>query len=103
VNYKIFIEIEQQVCIRKKIHNVNGPTLWYGWHGFEQSITNNATDFGVNVSSVCSCTSSSAMEERPREALYVFDYCPAPFAKSCTKLHFWATLWGHQEQYKRFM
>ena len=27
----------------RKIHNVNGPTLSYGWHGFEQRIINNAT------------------------------------------------------------
>jgi len=28
----------------QKIHNVNGLTLWYGWHGFEQRIIDNATD-----------------------------------------------------------
>ena len=24
--------------------NVNWPTLWYDWHGFEQRIIDNATD-----------------------------------------------------------
>jgi len=43
VNYKICTEIQQRVYVRK-IHNVNRTTLWYGWHGFEQRITNNATD-----------------------------------------------------------
>ena len=39
-------------------------------------------------------TSSSAMAEWPREAWYFFDYPRALFAKSCTKLDFWATLWS---------
>jgi len=43
LNYNICIEIQQRVCLRK-IHDVNGPTLWYGWHGFEQHIIDNATD-----------------------------------------------------------
>jgi len=30
--------------LHKKIHIVNGMTLLYGWHGFEQRITNKATD-----------------------------------------------------------
>ena len=28
----------------KKFYNMNGPTLWYGWHGFKQHIVNNITD-----------------------------------------------------------
>jgi len=43
MNYKICIKIRQQVCLEKN-HNVNGPTLWYGWHGFKQHIINNATN-----------------------------------------------------------
>ena len=38
LNYKIHIEIQQRVSLRK-IRNMSGPTLW---HGFEQCI-NNAT------------------------------------------------------------
>jgi len=38
VNYKICINIHQRVCLKN--HNVNGLTLWYGWHGFEQRIIN---------------------------------------------------------------
>jgi len=43
VNYKICTDIQQWVCL-ENIHNVNGPTYWYGWHGFEQRIINNAID-----------------------------------------------------------
>jgi len=42
VNYKICKEIQQRVCLRK-IHNVNGPTLSYGWHGFKRERTLSAT------------------------------------------------------------
>jgi len=28
----------------RKIHNVNRPTLWYGWHDFKQHIVINAID-----------------------------------------------------------
>ena len=49
VNCKISIEFQQWVCLRK-IHNANRPTLWYGWHGSEQRIINNAIhSSGVNV------------------------------------------------------
>jgi len=44
VNYKICKEIQQRVYT-SKIRKVNGPTLWYGWHGFKQRIINNATEF----------------------------------------------------------
>jgi len=43
VNYKICIEIQQRVCLRK-IHNVNRPRLSYGWYGFKQNIIDNTTD-----------------------------------------------------------
>jgi len=43
LNCKICIQIQQRIFLRK-IYNVNWPTLWYGWHGFEQRIINNATD-----------------------------------------------------------
>jgi len=43
LNYKICIKIQQRV-FRRKIHNVNWQTLWYGWHGFKQRIIDNATD-----------------------------------------------------------
>ena len=55
MNYKICIEIEQRDCVRK-IYNANGPTLRYGWHGFEQRIIDNATDeWCKRLSSLCSC------------------------------------------------
>ena len=39
LNYKICTEIQLQVYLGK-IHNVNGPTSWYGWHnGFKQHMT----------------------------------------------------------------
>jgi len=43
VNYKISAERQLWVHLRK-VHNVHGPTLWHGWHGFELRIVNNATD-----------------------------------------------------------
>jgi len=43
LNYIISIQIQHWVFLRI-IHNVNWPTLWYGWHGFEQRIMDNATD-----------------------------------------------------------
>jgi len=52
VNYKICMEIQQRVRLRK-IHNVNGLTLWYGWHGFDQRIINNATDEWCKRFCVC--------------------------------------------------
>ena len=42
-NNQICTEMQQWVYLRK-VHNVNRPTLWHGWHGFQLSITNNATD-----------------------------------------------------------
>ena len=51
VNYKIYIEIQQRVCLRK-IHNVNGPTLSYGWHCFEQRIIKTG---GLNVTECVLC------------------------------------------------
>jgi len=39
----LHINNQPRVCLRK-IHNLNGPTLWYSWHGFEKRIIDNATD-----------------------------------------------------------
>jgi len=52
LKYKIGIKIQQWVFLRK-IHNVNWPTLWYGWHGFEQRIIDNATDEWCKRICVC--------------------------------------------------
>jgi len=41
--------------LSQKIHNVNWPTLWYDWHGFEQHIIDNATGEWCKSLSVCSC------------------------------------------------
>jgi len=38
------LQFQQQQVYLRKIHNMNGPTLWHGWYGFEQRIINNATD-----------------------------------------------------------
>jgi len=46
------------------------------------------SDGGFSSVPVHKQTSISAMAERPREALYVFDQRRALFAKTCTKLHF---------------
>ena len=54
LNYNIRIEIQQQVCPRK-IHTMNGMASWYGWHGCEDRITNNATDEWCTSLSVCLC------------------------------------------------
>ena len=40
--------------LSQKIHYVNGPTLWYGWHGFEttflvSSLTADSTLVHFNV------------------------------------------------------
>ena len=43
------------------------------------------------------------MAERLHEALYFFDKRAALFAKSCTKLPFWATRWEHPGQYKHYL
>jgi len=43
LNYKMGIQIQQRVLLRK-IHNVNGLTLWYGWHGVDQHIIDSVTD-----------------------------------------------------------
>ena len=55
MNYKSCIEIQLRVCLRK-IRNVNAQTLWYGWHGFEQRITNSATDEWCKRLWVCVCS-----------------------------------------------
>ena len=39
----------------RKIHNVIGTSLWYGSHGIEQRITNNATDEWCKRHWVCLC------------------------------------------------
>ena len=49
MNYKIRIEIQQLVCF-KKIHYLNGLTLW---HGFEQRIINNTPDEWCKRLRVC--------------------------------------------------
>ena len=54
VNYKISIEIQQRVCL-SKIHNTNGTTLWYEWHGFEQRNIDKARDKLRKRLWVCSC------------------------------------------------
>jgi len=43
VNY-ISLHKNSAVGLSQKIHNVNWPTLWYGWHGVEQRIIDNVTD-----------------------------------------------------------
>jgi len=40
---KICSEMQQQVYLRK-VCNMNGPTLWPGWHGFDLRVISNATD-----------------------------------------------------------
>jgi len=52
VNYKTCKKIQQQVFLRK-LHNLNGPTLWYDWHGFEQRIIETLQMSGVTSLSVC--------------------------------------------------
>jgi len=54
VNYKMCIKIQQRVFLGK-IYNVNWPTLWYGWHGLEQRVMNNATEEWCKHLWLCSC------------------------------------------------
>jgi len=55
MNYKICIKFQQRIFLRK-IHNVNWPTLWYGWHGLSNASSITPQTSGVNVSeSVCPC------------------------------------------------
>jgi len=43
INYKICSEMQQQIYLRK-VCNMNRPTLWPGWHGFDLRVISNATD-----------------------------------------------------------
>jgi len=56
LNCKICIKIQQRVSLSLgEIHNVNWPTLWYGWHGFEHYIIDNATNEWCKRLWMCSC------------------------------------------------
>jgi len=57
INCKICTEMQQLVYLTK-VHNVDWPTVYHGWHGFERSIIDNVTDKGWRArtsSSVHSC------------------------------------------------
>jgi len=74
VNYKICTEMQQRVSLTK-VNNVNGPTLWYGFHCFQQH-------WALSISErlrVCSCK---------RMAFCVFN-----LTADYTFLHFNASLW----------
>ena len=44
VNYEIFAKKCSRGSNLIKFHKVDGPTSWHGWHCFDRSIIDNATD-----------------------------------------------------------